>query len=382
MKAICLIAAFAAIAIVPPASADEAVNPNFDFSGVREFYKIADILLRDVEPTDEQWAALFDTPGHAELRRREFEDDFLKMYIRAACKPSAKGEIARIQAKYDSGYFKWFTKAMFESLEYALVNREKILAAMEEFESYPYTREAVAALLPFLPEESVEGYPEVAFIIFNDSRGYTPVIMSFNLLVAERDELDEGMIARLRAEGHGPQWPHVLYFAHEFFHYYRDSKPEFREPEEDSPDAGTMWYLNQIANEGVADQINVTPLQTGDGVFAATRGESIRTEQAATPEALAGLDEILARIHDNPDQIDELGREIGRHIKRAGHPAGYFMSNVILKHFDRARLVGVARNPFRFFYLYNEAAKLDGVVPVFSDKAIALIKRMEEKYGI
>ncbi len=377
--AACLLAAVALYS-----DGQENRNPNFDFSGVIEFYKVADILLEDVEPTDAQWSALFDTPGHAELRR-EFEDDFLKKFIRAACKPSEKAEIARIKAKYEeeiNRYFIWFSGAMFDSLEYALTNREKILAAVEDFKSYPYSEESVKELLRFLPEETVEEFPQVAFIIFNDSRGYTPVIMSLNLLVSGREALTGEMIERLCSRGYNRHRPHVLYFAHEFFHHYRDRAPGFAEPEEGSADYRIMWFLDQIENEGIADQINAKPLSTGDGIFAMLpEAERIRREQAAQPEALRKFDELLARIHDNPGQAEELGRQIGRHIERAGHPAGFYMSNVILEHSDLARLVEVARSPFRFFYLYNEAAKLDGNAPIFGEKAIALIRQLEEKYG-
>ncbi|HUX07291.1 MAG TPA: hypothetical protein VMX35_08260 [Acidobacteriota bacterium] len=121
-----MITACLLVAVAISSPAQESRNPNFDFSRLIELYKVADILLADLEPTEEQWSALFDTPGHAELRRREFEDDFLKTFIRAACKPSEREEIARIKAKYEAGdsrYYKMFCAAMFDALEYALANR-------------------------------------------------------------------------------------------------------------------------------------------------------------------------------------------------------------------------------------------------------------------
>ena len=41
------------------------INPSFDFSGIEEFWKIVDILKKDKEPAEEQWQAMFETPGYS-----------------------------------------------------------------------------------------------------------------------------------------------------------------------------------------------------------------------------------------------------------------------------------------------------------------------------
>jgi hypothetical protein len=43
--------------------------------------------------------------------------------------------------------------------------------------------------------------------------------------------------------------PRVLYFAHEFFHYFRDLKREFRYPGESDPDYTLVWLLDQIETD-------------------------------------------------------------------------------------------------------------------------------------
>ena len=58
------------------------------------------------------------------------------------------------------------------------------------------------------------------------------------------------------------------------------------------------------------------------------------------------------------------------------------MTNVILKHFHKKELIKIVRNPFKFVYLYNQAAQKEGNVPKFSDKAIALINELEKKYAL
>ena len=56
------------------------------------------------------------------------------------------------------------------------------------------------------------------------------------------------------------------------------------------------------------------------------------------------------------------------------------MARVILKQLGVESLVRVVRNPFSFFYLYNEAAGRGGQAPVFSDRAVHFIKTLEDKY--
>jgi hypothetical protein len=187
----------------------------------------------------------------------------------------------------------------------------------------------------------------------------------------------------LKSKGHSKHWPHVLYFAHEFFHYYRDKKLDFEFPEQDSDDYTLIWLLNQIENEGIADQINVKQLYYGDGCFTDTdEAQKTFDEQSKAPEEIRKFDEILTGIHEHPDWKYGLGSQARRTITRSGHVAGFFMANVILKHFPQQELVKIVRNPFEFFHLYNKAARMEGNVPIFSDKSMAVIIELEERYSI
>lgn len=366
--------------------ADSGKNPNFEFSGVHEFWKIMDVLIQDKEPTNEQWDALFNTPGYVELLRREFKAETFKQYYRAAYMPSKIADIERMKNAASDGGNKfriWFTNAMFESLNYARENKEKIIAKVKSFDTFPYTENSTKELLKFLPEDSVGAPPDVSFIIFNDSRGYIPVIMSINELTREEELLTPERLAILQSQGHSKQLPHVLYFAHEFFHYYRDQRLEIRFPDRESDDYSLIWQLDQIENEGIADLINVSQLYLDGCCFADTEwARQIREEQAQQPDVLRKFDKILGIIHCDPHKQKELNAQIRRLITRAGHPTGFYMTNVILEQLGKQALVEVVRNPFKFFFLYNIAAKKDGSVPAFSTNSIQLMKDLERKYSL
>jgi len=49
----------------------------FDFTAIDLFWDIQTTLAADEEPTEQQWQALFDTPGYRALTASEFPVDFL-----------------------------------------------------------------------------------------------------------------------------------------------------------------------------------------------------------------------------------------------------------------------------------------------------------------
>ncbi|UCC41475.1 MAG: hypothetical protein JSV96_08675, partial [Candidatus Aminicenantes bacterium] len=83
----------------------------------------------------------------------------------------------------------------------------------------------------------------------------------------------------------------------------------------------------------------------------------------------------------NPSLIGQMGRQLRSFIPQSGHPTGFFMANVIVRQYAKDELVKIVRNPFKFFYLYNEAARKNRKAPVFSDHAIDFIKMLESKYA-
>lgn len=356
------------------------INPGFDFSGIEEFWKIVDILKTDKEPTEEQWQSMFETPGYAELIRREFKPEYFTNTMRAVYRPSQKSLAEKLiqEDKQKGGFFSWYTPLVIEGFRNADRDRDWIQARIKELKSYPYLKKAAEEALRFLPEEQAEDYPAVAFIIFNDSRGYTPLIIG----LSEKEDLSPAELDCLHRQGHDKHWPFVLHLAHEAFHLYRDKRQEFDFPKRNNPDYPIIWILGQIENEGIGDLINREQLYFDDGCFAGTdRAERYRKEQEAQPSIIRIMDAILTEMAVNPSLIGQLGRQLRSFIPQSGHPTGYFMSSVIVEQFGKEALVKIVRNPFKFFYLYNEAARKNRQVPVLSDQAIKFIKTLESRYA-
>lgn len=356
------------------------VNPGFDFSGVVEFWNIVDILKADKEPTEVQWRAIFETPGYAELIKIEFKPQYFQNIMRAVYMPSQKSLETKIiqEDQQKGGFFAWYTPLVIEGFRNAERDREWIQARVKELQTYPYLKKASEEALKFLPEEKAKDYPKVAFIIFNDSRGYIPLIIG----LSKREDFSATELHCLVRQGRDRSWPFLLKLAHESFHFYRDKKLEFDFPDKKSPDYSILWIINQIESEGIADQINRKQLYYGNGCFTETQmAERLRREQAEQPEIMLKMDALFTKMEDRPEAVGELGKELVKLIPQSGHPTGFYMTNIILGQFGKKPLVDVVRNPFKFFYLYNEAAKKDKRGLIFSEKSIRFIESLERKYA-
>ena len=77
-----------------------ANNPNFEFSGITQFWNIVKSLEANLEPTAQEWTSLFSTPGYRVLTSNEFSRDFFIRNFKLVFKPNNK---KKLQAELQSG---------------------------------------------------------------------------------------------------------------------------------------------------------------------------------------------------------------------------------------------------------------------------------------
>ncbi len=355
-------------------------NPTFGFSGIEEFWKIVDILQTDVEPTEKQWQAMFDTPGYARLVVSEFKPEYFKRILGAVFKPSLEDQISIIidEYKQKGGFLGWYTSLVVEGYQEAKRDREWLNKRMEELRTYPYLEKASQEALKLLPEDTGDEYPGVEFIVFSDSRGYDPMIIG----LTGKDELSPQELECLQSQGYDHHRPLVLLLAHEAFHLYRNQKLEFEFPDTNHADYSLVWLLDQIENEGIGDLVNCKELYFNSGCLRESRlALNLQKEQKSQPAFIRIIDGIFAELNRDPELVSQLGRSLLSFVPRSGHPTGFFMAKVILEQYGKDEIIKVARNPFRFFSLYNDAAKKSGMGPVFSEETMDFISSLEQKYG-
>ncbi|HEY2164380.1 MAG TPA: hypothetical protein VGH04_10330, partial [Gemmatimonadaceae bacterium] len=68
LQAVVVVGLFIAAARGPARGQSTPATPypktGVDYSGIDAFYRIADILAKDTEPTEGEWAAMLATPGY------------------------------------------------------------------------------------------------------------------------------------------------------------------------------------------------------------------------------------------------------------------------------------------------------------------------------
>jgi hypothetical protein len=337
---------------LPPGRA-QALGPGFDFSGIDRFWTMADILEKGREPSEDEWAALFRTPGYRELMRREpsFSPRYFKERIELAFMPSRAGQRkTALEGKTVRG-LEHFVRLRAARPDLERLGRDLARGTLLD--------EALRKAGAFLPAGAMDGEPRppVAFIFFGpDARGYVPMIIDLGYA------LDKGA-------------GFVDLLAHEAHHYYRGRSLAYDEGGVQARHAGLFNSLGQLQMEGMADQIDKhEPYFLAAVPVATDYADRYRTNVADAPRLLAEYDKRLAAMADAPARISSLP------LAQSGHPTGYYMARRIIDNGDREALVATAGNPFAFFYLYNKAALRDGKGGPFSGKAIGFLRDLERRY--
>jgi hypothetical protein len=329
-------------------AAQESRPAAVDLSGVTQFLHVTAVLEADREPSVAEWDALFATPGYDVLLKREFRRDFFVERFRLAFMPS-RAEALREQMKKDTGFGAQFlphyvrVKAMRRDLE-------RWLAEQQPGALYDA---AISKARALLPGNAATERPAVSFVVFApDSRGYDPVVLDVLFCMDKGSDL-------------------VDLVAHEFYHYYRNLLLDWGQ------DQNTLWIINQIHNEGVADLIDKAAwLDRPASQLGPTERDFVQLVRDS-PGVIRKMDELLCRMEGMTTGRGTLGQELRRAVPQSGHPTGLYMATLILETMGRSALIEVSDDPFAFFRLYQEAAtKRGGDAPRFSPRALAFLDRL------
>jgi hypothetical protein len=357
--------AIAAVLLSVPLTAQtagaEAHASNLDFSGVRAFWRIHDVLRQDREPMDADWDALFATPGYALLDAHEQRRPALTEALRLAYMPSLAAER---EASRD-GWLGFVLRHLVRIPE----EREALQRFEEQVRSQNLVGDAVGLAQEWLPA-GVTGAvppPTISFLFFSDARGYPDGILLDLLFFRELPGADK-----------------VL--GHELHHYYRSGiAPAHRPYGED----WVAWTLVTTESEGIAglvdkgdvpglspeelDQRYPVPLHRQ---YFAEYQEHFRRAD----EWLAWTDSLLVRIDAEPDSTATLALRFHRSLPDNGRIMGAYMAEVIVRELGREALLDVVGWPFRFWARYNDAARGTGRAYVLSPAAMSVIERREQIY--
>jgi hypothetical protein len=341
----------------PPSRADTTrPEAGLDFSGVDEFWKIVDVLTRDVEPTEAQWHALLATPGY---RLAEINiGTTMRQDLEVAFMPSRRAEFDSL-ARLGN-----FRASRLEHLVRAASRRAQLDSLREFLSRTSPVADALRLAQQFLPPgaTSVGEPPPVVFAIFgSDAYAQERGIVVDLLLVL--------------------QTPLIPMLAHEFHHAYLGRQSRVPSIGEDqTADAVLATTLLRMRNEGLADLIDKPyPLMSADPVRAAYV-QRYNDEYARTPATLRIVDSLLAVAADDSTQFAAVGQRVRTLLWSGGHPNGAYVARTIYETFGRDSLFPAVYNPAAFLRTYAAAERKHGNPAPFSPKAMTVVRRLEERY--
>lgn len=359
---------------------------NLDFSAVRQHFKIMDLLRSGQEVTDNQWDELFNTPAYKTLLNNEFHNRvFFQVIFLAAYAPGYSTSVEEILSKIDrkGTWWKWWVESMLEAYKDASLFKNQLTELIGQYQKLELNDFAIKEAKRFLPDKRFEGFPKIAFIIFNDSRGYDPIILSLNSFLRTNDPKEIAALDCMVRSGYSEHFGFKLLYAHEAFHYYRNKKEEFRFPDDKDPYFSLIWTMDQIENEGIADQIDKANLYFRPGCYKSTNeGAQYLNYLKQQPDLIFKMDSILAELAAHPDSAQKLSSEFRELIPRSGHQTGYYMCNAIIHELGEKSLKNIARNPFKFFKLYQQAALKNKNLNSFSEKSMNCIEMLGKRYQL
>src|SRR5688572_7274134 len=150
-------------------------HAQIDFAGVDQFWRIADLLQRDIEPDSTLWNALFATPGYAALEAREKRRGAITLGMRSAFKPSLRATRDSILATNP-----WTARVVrhMQSLPAQRARLDSLRTALIGARFLDRAAEQAATLLPAGVIQKY-GTPKVAFVFFlPDGRGYPDLLVA------------------------------------------------------------------------------------------------------------------------------------------------------------------------------------------------------------
>ena len=335
-----------------------------DFSGVRAFWRIAEQLHRNEDPTEVVWDSLFATPGYAALDARERRRTALTTGFRAAFMPSRTAERDSILATNS------WTARVIRHVQALPAQRAALDAFMSRLRRDDIVGRAVTQAGTLLPAGTVKlyGRPPVAFIFFlPDGRGYP------GLIVADLER------TRTKADP-------VPFFAHEATHfYYAQLSRARRSVVADSGAAALRDLLTKLHEESLGDQFDKVDAIALDAKARVRKYGAdsawlqylteYRSEYDSATVRLRQLDAMLLAAAERPSTLGPMSDSLSKSLPLEGRPLGMFITRSIRRTLGDARIAATVGDPHAWMLAYAEAARRkDCDCPPLSQRSVALLQ--------
>jgi hypothetical protein len=327
-----------------------------DFSAIDQFWKVADQLVQDREPSDADWHAMLGTVGY---RLSMKVVPTTRSDLEIALRPSRRAEFDSLTKLQTDQALR------LKHLALAFTHRAQIAKLRDSLTRSLPIRDAIAGSAKYLPPHATEGIdpPVVAFAIFRDD--------AYSLG-------PEGVVVDLDHMLDNPLTPLL---AHEFHHSFLSRLSKVDRATGDTPDASLLNALFGLRNEGIADLVDKPyPLSYPGNAMMTMYATRYNEAYARTPAVLHSIDSLLAIVADDSTQMRRVGRQIANLLPSNGHYNGSYVAREIYETFGIDSLYPGVANPFALLRTYSAAEVKHGRPAPFSAKAVGVLDAVERKY--
>jgi len=343
---------------------------NMDFTSIDEFFKISCLIKQGKDISVEQWQQFEQSRGYKDFAEREnkFLIQTIKASIQTAFGNNPENERSRImnlpEEEISGNEALMMEKLILINYLDIKQNYANLKVFRDNYDFNSLHTKAVQRLSTFLktPIDTTVQFKPIYFLF----------------LSSDGKDAEDALYIDLNLIYNMTEQQRVDFIAHEFFHNYR----RYFENHDFNYKNDLNFMLDMIQNEGIADQIDKS--EGYDYYFS----EVCKSPVSQIMIQLYNQAETdLEKIHNivvsySVSQISEDGMidKLLEVYRFNGHAIGFYMSSQIIKAGYEDDMVKNFYNPYKFYTLYNLAAKKNGTFLLGNEFMEFMRNRTEKHY--
>lgn len=335
-------------------------NAQYNFESCYAFWEVTDSLRAGIQPSDSVWESLKNTEGY---KRKNIPEAFWQEFKEL------------VTLVYTSGNADQIAKRSKEDIILQRIVRyaqeeEELKAFVHQIENLHLMDSALYYARQYLPVQYQNCFA-------------TPT-MYFLLLDYDGNANEDGINMDLLVSYDVENFKTGVFSGHEVFHYAIDKCHIKRLKEEFLPQhEAVMNAVGLISEEGTGDIIDKPWILFHQDSPYMLKDTILSIYDAHSTKSIEGINLTLEALADGQNKPYSTSAHWQSLMPLNSHIPSIYMGMVIRENGLENELISDISNPFRFFYLYNEAAKLDKEKStVFSTKAIGYLKLLEDLYVV
>lgn len=360
VKLITLLSAF--ILVFCTSHGQAIQNSKVNTSGAEAYFKIATALAKGDAKNTIPWQSLFQTPPYQMMIAGHVIDT-------AALKSNMQTVFSLTSTQ---------SKSAFSSNEiYHLAyknNQEQLESYIKQLHDLNVVDSVKALLYPYLPLrlQRDDIFPMLFYFNYGsaDATGFGGVVLNDLLHSFKIDQYKFGLLA-----------------AHEAFHSVVSTAFQMKLKKDIDfkvPDFNLLYFLQNIAEEGVADLIDKPHLLQPDSPLYEEVKQLTADDDSLSIVLIKRLDSVLT-LANGSDQVllhyrdfASLANTFG---ENGGHVPGRFMGKVIKDAGLLQNHIDVVEDPISFILTYNEAVIKNGMnYPNLSSESVLYLQKLKKKF--